>query len=365
VDIGAASDADPADNVYEANFTVAVPNPDIFINLGGKEDYAPGDAIFVNGQVTQSTNGAPLSGLLVRVSLTDSGGFPLTTVFNVTTDDDGYFFAYITTPSGREGAQRVTATLITSEGNFTENENINIVAPFTPESIPTWVYLLIIIIVIVVIVIFSLYLYRVGLGRMVECGNCGALIPEASKHCPKCGVEFEADTAKCSECGAWIPSKAESCPECGAKFMTEPVEQGQGTGYIEAMRKQYDEYIDGFRTQAKMALGSKYSEEKFQEWLQTEPEYLPFEEWLRKEEMSKKTGVFPCPTCGTLNARDSKVCHRCGTVFDEKAAEETEAKPEEKKSPFRRVVKRSNDKDAPKEEQPAEQLPAESENKKE
>jgi len=365
VDIGAASDADPDDNVYEANFTVAVPDPDIFINLGDKEDYAPGDAIFVNGQVTQSTNGASLSGLLVRVTLTDSGGFPLTAVFNVTTDDDGYFFAYITTPSGREGAQRVTATLITSEGNFTENKNINIVAPFTPESIPTWVYLLIVIVVIVVIVIFSLYLYRVGLGRMVECGNCGALIPEASKHCPKCGVEFEADTAKCSECGAWIPSKAESCPECGAKFMTEPVEQGQGTGYIEAMRKQYDEYIDGFRTQAKMALGSKYSEEKFQEWLQTEPEYLPFEEWLRKEEMSKKTGVFPCPTCGTLNARDSKVCHRCGTVFDEKAAEETEVKPEEKKSPFRRVVKRSNDKDAPKEGQPAEQPPAESENKEE
>ena len=63
------------------------------------------------------------------------------------------------------------------------------------ETIPTWVYLLIVAIVIAVIVIFSLYLYRVGLGRMVECGNCGALIPEASKHCPKCGVEFESDTA--------------------------------------------------------------------------------------------------------------------------------------------------------------------------
>ncbi|MCX6651639.1 MAG: hypothetical protein NT131_08325 [Methanomassiliicoccales archaeon] len=365
VDIGAGQDADPSDNMFESNFTVAVLDPDIYINLGGKTDFAPGDAIFVNGQVTQSTNGAPLSGLLVRVTLTDSGGFPLTTVFNVTTDDDGNFFAYITTPSGREGSQRVTATLVTSEGNFTENANINIVAPFTPESIPFWVYLLIIVIVIAVIIIFSLYLYRVGLGKMVECGNCGALIPEASKHCPKCGVEFEPDTAKCSECGAWIPSKAESCPECGAKFMTEPVEQGQVTGYIEAMRKQYDEYIDGFRNQAKTALGSKYSEEKFQEWLQTEPEYLPFEEWLRKEEMSKKTGVFPCPTCGTLNARDSKVCHRCGTVFDEKTVEEAEAKPDEKKSPFRRVVKRSNGKEAPKEEKPSEQPPAEGENKNE
>jgi RNA polymerase subunit RPABC4/transcription elongation factor Spt4 len=210
-------------------------------------------------------------------------------------------------------------------------------------------------------VIFSLYLYRVGLGRMVECGNCGALIPEASKHCPKCGVEFESDTAKCSECGAWIPSKAESCPECGAKFMTEPMEAGQAPGYIEAMRKQYEEYIGGFRDQAKAALGNKYSEEKFMEWLQTEPNYLPFEEWLRKEEMSRRSGVFPCPACGTLNPRDSKICNRCGTVFDQEGKAEA-PKAEEKKSPFRRIVRRSSETKEEPVEAPAEK-PAEGEDK--
>jgi len=199
--------------------------------------------------------------------------------------------------------------------------------------------------VIAVIVIFSIYLYRVGLGRMVECGNCGALIPEASKHCPKCGVEFEADTAKCSECGAWIPVKAESCPECGAKFLTEPLEGEEGSGYIETTRKRYDEYVDGFRTQAKAALGNKYSEEKFQEWLKTEPNYLPFEEWLRKEEMSRKSGVFACPSCGTLNPRDAKVCNRCGTVFEQPKVEPSPPTVEEreKKGTFRRIVRRSSE----------------------
>jgi RNA polymerase subunit RPABC4/transcription elongation factor Spt4 len=166
-------------------------------------------------------------------------------------------------------------------------------------------------------------------------------------------VEFEADTAKCSECGAWIPAKAESCPDCGAKFMTEPLEGEQGSGYIEAMRKQYEEYVEGFRSQAKTALGGKYSEEKFQEWLQTEPSYLPFEEWLRKEEMSRRSGVFPCPACGTLNPRDSKICNRCGTVFEQQGKSEA-PKAEEKKSPFRSLVRRWRSQGGP--HKPAEEL---------
>ncbi|HNU36295.1 MAG TPA: hypothetical protein PKJ15_06820, partial [Methanomassiliicoccales archaeon] len=335
-------DANQIDNVRQMAFEVAAMNPDISIVLS-KYNFAPGDAILVDGRVTQGDQEAPLAGLSVTVVVTDSSGFPLTVVQSTTTDADGYFYAVLQTPSEKEGNQLVRATITSSDGNYTNFANINIVAPFTPQSIPNWVYLLIVAIVIAVIVIFSLYLYKVGLGRMVECGNCGALIPEVSKHCPKCGVEFETDTAKCSECGAWIPAKAESCPDCGAKFMTEPMEGEQGSGYIEAMRKQYEEYVDGFRSQAKTALGVKYSEEKFQEWLQTEPNYLPFEEWLRKEEMSRRSGVFPCPACGTLNPREAQVCNRCGTVFEQAKAEQADSKAEEKekKSTFRRIVRRS------------------------
>ncbi|MCG7844351.1 MAG: hypothetical protein MIO90_02850 [Methanomassiliicoccales archaeon] len=354
------SDADLRDNVLDVNFSVTVPNPVISIDLNGKTDYAPGTSIFVQGTIVQSETSAPLANQVVWVKITDTSGFALTDEYSATTNANGQFSTWVPVPTGKEGSQILLVTVDTIEGEFSHGENINIVAPFAPETIPTWVYLLIVAIVIAVIVIFSLYLYRVGLGRMVECGNCGALIPDVSKHCPKCGVEFESGTAKCSECGAWIPSKAESCPECGAKFMTEPIEAGQPPGYIEAMRKQYEEYIGGFRDQAKAALGNKYSEEKFMEWLQTEPNYLPFEEWLRKEEMSRRSGVFPCPACGTLNPRDSKICNRCGTVFDHEG--KAEPKVEEKKSPFRRIVRRSSETKEEPAKAPAEKL-AEGEDK--
>jgi len=357
INAGVGLDANQTDNQHVVAFTVAAMDPDITMTLN-KANYAPGDAILIDGRITQGTQKAPIAGLAVTIVLTDANGFPLTASQSTTTDKDGYFYAVLQTPSEKEGSQVVRANVNSIDGNFTGAVSLNIIAPFTPQSIPSYVYLLIVAIVIAVIVIFSIYLYKVGLGRMVECGNCGALIPEVSKHCPKCGVEFERDTAKCSECGAWIPSQAESCPDCGAKFMTEPMEGEQSSGYIEAMRKQYDEYVDGFRTQAKTALGSKYSEDKFQEWLQTEPSYLPFEEWLRKEEMSRKSGVFPCPACGTLNPRDAKVCNRCGTVFEQAANGAGTAKPEEKekKGTFRRIVRRSSE-EKPKE-GPAEEPPA-------
>ncbi|HOE53462.1 MAG TPA: CARDB domain-containing protein, partial [Methanomassiliicoccales archaeon] len=353
-------DSNPTNNEVEASFKVVVLNPDIEITLS-KTDYSPGDAIIVEGRVTQGDQKAPLAGLTVTVVLTDVTGLPISVPQSAKTDANGYFLAIIQTPSGKEGDQLVKVTV----GDASEVSSIRIVAPFTPQSIPTWVYLLIVAIVIAVIVIFSIYLYRVGLGRMVECGNCGALIPEASKHCPKCGVEFEADTAKCSECGAWIPVKAESCPECGAKFLTEPLEGEEGSGYIETMRKQYDDYIEGFRSQAKAALGNKYSEEKFQEWLKTEPNFLPFEEWLRKEEMGRKSGVFACPACGTLNPKDAKVCNRCGTVFEQPKAEPQAPKAEEKekKGTFRRIVRRASE---PKPEKPSQaEAPSEAEEGKE
>jgi len=351
-------DANQSNNEHQVAFEVMAMDPDITVSLN-KANYAPGDAILVSGRITQGDQMAPLGKLSVTIVLVDSNGFFLTAAQVEETDDDGYFYATLTTPSEKEGSQIVRATISNADGNFTGLTNINIIAPFSPQSIPNWVYLLIIAIVIAVIVAFSIFLYKVGLGRMVECGNCGALIPEVSKHCPKCGVEFETDTAKCSECGAWIPAKAESCPECGAKFMTEPLEGEVSSGYIQAMRKQYDEYVDGFRNQAKTSLGGKYSEEKFQEWLKTEPSFLPFEEWLRKEEMGRKSGVFPCPACGTLNPREAKVCNRCGTVFEQVKAESEAPKPEqkEKKSTFRRIVRRSNE-GKPKGEAPSDETPA-------
>ncbi len=55
-------------------------------------------------------------------------------------------------------------------------------------------------------------------GRMVECGECGTLVPETATECPKCGIEFEVEVAKCSVCESWIKSDAQTCPYCNTPF---------------------------------------------------------------------------------------------------------------------------------------------------
>jgi ribosomal protein L37AE/L43A len=97
---------------------------------------------------------------------------------------------------------------------------------------------------------------------------------------------------------------------------------------------------EAYREQAKAALGSKYSEEKFQEWLKTEPGFLPYDAWVKKNEDDKKAGAFACPSCSTLNPRGSTICHKCGTVFEGSMVKTEEEKPRT----FRKVVKRSAEK---------------------
>ena len=64
----------------------------------------------------------------------------------------------------------------------------------------------------------------------------------------------------------------------------------------------------------------KYSEAKFAEWWKKQPSYVSFERWLSQEEEKRKIAgtSFACPVCGTLNPKGSAICHKCGTVFDQK-----------------------------------------------
>jgi ribosomal protein L40E len=234
---------------------------------------------------------------------------------------------------------------------FDGRQNINVSALPGETSVPLWLWIIIIVIVLGTIIGFSYYLYRYGLGRMVECGECGALIPEASKRCPKCGVAFESGTAKCSECGAWIPAASKECPECGAVFLNEPVAEEENE-YVKAMRAEYERFVDTYREQGKGALGKKYSEGKFLEWWRKQPSFITFEKWLSHEEEKRKTSTaFPCPVCGTLNPKGSTICHKCGTVFEvKKEGAPAEGAPEVKEGegqrPMRRIVKRPAEKKA-------------------
>ncbi|UCC92813.1 MAG: hypothetical protein JSW25_09150 [Thermoplasmata archaeon] len=84
----------------------------------------------------------------------------------------------------------------------------------------TWLLWTILIVVIAVAAIGGTLGYWAfsSKGRMVECGECGTLVPDTATECPKCGIEFEVEVAKCSECESWIRSDASTCPYCGTPF---------------------------------------------------------------------------------------------------------------------------------------------------
>src|SRR2546427_345989 len=179
-------------------------------------------------------------------------------------------------------------------------------------GIEWWLFLVILAAAAAVAIGVSLYWKVYGLGKMVECGECGAFIPEDATTCPKCGVEFERDMAKCSNCQAWIPVDVKQCPECGVEFATGQLEMAD---YKEKMRLQYDEVIARFKQEASRQLGRSLSETEFQEWWRKQPTFLTFEDWLREEEEMRKMGSKPCPTCGTLNSVTATVCHKCGSLM--------------------------------------------------
>ena len=126
--------------------------------------------------------------------------------------------------------------------------------------------------------------------------------------------------------------------------------------HVKAMRQQYEAYADTYREQAKGALGKKYNEKRFLEWWKNQPSYLSFEKWLSQED-EKRANVssLNCPVCGTPNPRDSTICQKCGTVFDQKTVA-PEATAEEQK-PLRRIVRRPAEKKLiPKKEQKPDEM---------
>ncbi|MEM2944084.1 MAG: CARDB domain-containing protein [Methanomassiliicoccales archaeon] len=349
---GLIDESNEDNNELSSTLNISIPTAVIIVDLGNTYTYKAGEDMVVSGRVKNQVTGNPLSGIALAISLVDSNGDVVSGPYTVTTNQNGYYNAVVYIPISASGSCSLVVTATISGEETDKVVGITIEKGFTETGIEWWVYALIIAIVAAIIIAFSVYLYKYGLGKMVECGECGALIPESSRRCPKCGVEFESGTVKCSECGAWIPANSSECPECGAKFITEPLAEEEDE-YMKKMREQYNRFIEVYREQARSELGKKYSEEKFREWWKKQPTYISFEKWLSQEEERRKLGAFACPVCGTLNARGSTVCHKCGTVFEGGKEELSEAPPEEeKRKPLRRIIKRpAEKKEGPEEKQ--------------
>jgi len=246
----------------------------------------------------------------VNVTLRDEAGNVVATPGDTfTTNEMGAISITLNIPAVLDsGEYYVHVSVLSSDADSAPIQ----IGGVTARGIPLLVWIIVIIAIVGVVAGFTVYTYVYGLGKMVECGECGAFIPAASKRCPKCGVEFEVGTMKCSECGAWVPAESSECPNCGVKFVGEELGEDD---YLEKKKKEYDEMVSKYRELAKPELGKKFSDKKFEEWWMNQPTYITFDDWLAKEEEKAKEGPVPCPVCGSLNPKEATVCHKCGTVF--------------------------------------------------
>ena len=303
----------------QARLTVNVQPPlgSISVDLplpGG--NFQPGQQLIVAGFV-RAADSRPIPNVFVEIVLM-SGATEVAKV-NTTSGSQGDFARGLPIPPTL--ADGPYTVVVRAPVGLIDAGNVQITvkkivpfldSPFPLLGLPMWMMLVIFGAVAAIIIGATLYFKFYGLGKMVECGECGAFIPEDATKCPKCGVEFEKDMAKCSNCQAWIPVDVKQCPECGVEFATGEVEMAD---YQEKMRLQYDEVVQKFKEEASRQLGRALSDREFQEWWRKQPTFVTFEDWLREEEEMRKMGSRPCPVCGTLNSVTATVCHKCGSLM--------------------------------------------------
>ncbi|HYA10677.1 MAG TPA: zinc ribbon domain-containing protein [Thermoplasmata archaeon] len=138
---------------------------------------------------------------------------------------------------------------------------------------------------------FLLFSRRQAAGKLVECGECGNLVPEDSRVCPKCGAEFESDVVRCSRCSSTIPANSQFCPECAAQLLGKP-----GEGGTDPERQAYADFTERYRAEAKKELGENYGEGAFWDWWKRQPSYTPFSQWkVQQGQGTSRTGMSAPP----------------------------------------------------------------------
>ena len=221
------------------NLSVPLPRPDaLLITFQGFDridrTYVRNkDIVTVYGRVEFTRGGRSIgvaSNATVRVTV-NPGGHD----FFQTTDASGTFHIEL-------GKYSTVAAYFISVGAVYTQGNLSVSAPavgaqFTVKKEATtttaapipWMYIVLVIVLVVAVVgvaTFFVLRMRDEAAKLVECGECGAFIPESALKCPKCGTEFETEVVKCSECGSWIPPNVTECPKCSAQFKKK-VSKGQ------------------------------------------------------------------------------------------------------------------------------------------
>ena len=161
-------------------------------------------------------------------------------------------------------------------------------------GLPVWVWLAIAAVIVAGLLAFLLVARRQAAGKLVECGECGNLIPEDATVCPKCGAEFEHDLIRCSRCASTIPADSKVCPECAAVLLGKP-----GEAEADPERQGYADFTEKYRAEGKRELGDNYSEGAFWDWWKRQPSYVSFSQWkLQQGTGTSRAGMTapPAPT---------------------------------------------------------------------
>jgi RNA polymerase subunit RPABC4/transcription elongation factor Spt4 len=165
-------------------------------------------------------------------------------------------------------------------------------------GLPLWIWLAIAAAIVVGLAVFLMFARRQAAGKLVECGECGNLIPEEASVCPKCGAEFESDLIRCSRCASTIPADSKFCPECAAQLLGKPGEAGE-----EAERQGFADFTEKYRAEAKRELGENYSEGSFWDWWKRQPTYTSFSQWkLQQGQGTPRAGMTAPPAAAPTAA---------------------------------------------------------------
>ena len=149
-----------------------------------------------------------------------------------------------------------------------------------------WLWLVIAAAIAAGIVLFLFVSVQKAKGKVVECGECGAMIPETAAACPECGAEFESDRVRCSRCGSTIPGNSAVCPECAATLLGRAGEEKD-----DPERQGYADFVERFRAEGRKALGDSYSESAFWDWWKRQSTYVPFGQWKMQQAQGSRAGM--------------------------------------------------------------------------
>jgi RNA polymerase subunit RPABC4/transcription elongation factor Spt4 len=251
-----------------------------------------GDTIDSSGVVDYAGKGAATLYVYARGSGGASYLLLDESVFNNTT-----FETDLTAISGMaQGTSYTLELVVTYNGRTYSNDYGTLTTTGTAASpnillmkilfFDLWIWLAIAAAVIAGVVGFLMLSGRFARGRLVECGECGNLIPEDATVCPKCGAEFESDLVRCSRCGSTIPSSSAVCPECAATLLARA-----GPENSDPERQSYADFVERFRNDAKKELGANYSEGAFWDWWKRQPSYVSFSQWRLQQAQGTRAGM--------------------------------------------------------------------------